>query len=126
MGTCICSPGLRCSSSALRDMEMMDNMQKIFELMLETNPANEKVQKELGKLTNNKDTHLRQIIDLWHGRRLHTYTELDIKQICSTFYANEIENAVINDLQGRETCKMESRNWVVKTDSIWRGWNPEE
>ena len=114
------------SSSALREMELMDNMQTIYKIMLETNPDNEKVQKELGKLTNNKDTHLRQIIDLWDNRKLHTYTELDIKQSCSTFYANEVENAVINDLQGRETCKMESRNWVVKTDVKWKGWNPEE
>ena len=104
----------------------MDNMQTLYKIMLETNPDNEKVQKELGKLTNNKDTHLRQIIDLWDNRKLHTYTELEIKQICSTFYANEVENAVINDLQGRETCKMESRNWVVKTDLKWKGWNPEE
>ena len=103
-------------SSALRDMEMQDNMQKIFELMLETNPANEKVQTELAKLSNNKDTHLQQIIDLWHGRRLHLYTELDIKRSCSAYYANELENAVVNDLQGRTTNKMESRNWVIKTD----------
>ena len=94
------------SSSALREMELMDNMQTIYKIMLETNPDNEKVQKELGKLTNNKDTHLRQIIDLWHGRKLHTYTELDIKQSCSAYYANEVENAVINDLQGRNTNKI--------------------
>ena len=113
-------------SSALRDMEMQDNMQKIFELMLETNPANEKVQTELAKLSNNKDTHLQQIIDLWHGRRLHLYTELDIKRSCSAYYANELENAVVNDLQGRTTNKMESRNWVIKTDVRWIGWNPED
>ena len=46
------------SSSALREMELMDNMQTIYKIMLETNPDNEKVQKELGKLTNNKDTHM--------------------------------------------------------------------
>ena len=114
------------TSTAFREMEMMENMQTIFKVMLETNPANETVQKELGKLTNNKDTHLRQILDLWHGRTLHTYTELDIKQACSAYYANEVENAVINDLQGRNTNKMESRNWVVKTDVKWTGWNPEE
>merc|ERR1712030_80253 len=49
-----------------------------------------------------------------------------IKQSCSAYYANEVENAVINDLQGRNTNKMESRNWVVKTDVKWIGWNPEE
>ena len=113
-------------NSALHEMELLDNMQTLYKILLETHPDNEKIQKELGKLTNNKDTYLRQIIDLWDKRTLPTYTELEIKQICSTYYANETENAVIDALQGREKCKMESRNWIVKTDSVWRGWNPED
>ena len=113
-------------NSALHDMEIADNMQKLYRILLETNPDNEKIQTELGKLTNNKDTYLRQIIDLWDKRTQPTYTEIEIKQICSTYYANETENAVIDSLQGREKCKMESRNWIVKTDSVWRGWNPED
>ena len=113
-------------NSALHEMELLDNMQTLYKILLETHPDNEKIQKELGKLTNNKDTYLRQIIDLWDKRTQPTYTELEIKQICSTYYANETENAVIDALQGREKCKMESRNWIVKTDSVWRGWNPED
>merc|ERR1712030_202648 len=71
-------------------------------------------------------THLKHILDLWHGRKLHTYTELAIKQACSAHYANEVENAVIDELQGRTTNKMESRNWVIKTDVKWIGWDPEK
>ena len=87
-------------NSALHDMELADNMQKLYRILLETNPDNEKIQTELGKLTNNKDTYLRQIIDLWDKRTLPMYTEIEIKQICSTYYANETENAVIDSLQG--------------------------
>ena len=50
-------------NSALHDMELLDNMQTLYKILLETHPDNEQVQKELGKLTNNKDTYLRQIID---------------------------------------------------------------
>ena len=113
-------------NSALHDMELADNMQTLYKILLETHPDNEQIQKELGKLTNNKDTYLRQIIDLWDKRTQARYTEIEIKQICSTYYANETENAVVDSLQGREKCKMESRNWIVKTDSVWRGWNPED
>ena len=87
-------------NSALHQMELLDNMQTLYKILLETHPDNEKIQKELGKLTNNKDTYLRQIIDLWDKRTLPTYTELEIKQICSTYYANETEHAVIDSLQG--------------------------
>ena len=114
------------TSAAFQQMEMMENMQTMFKVLLETNPTNETVQKELGRLTNNKDTHLKHLLDLWHGRKLHIYTELAIKQACSAHYANEVENAVIDELQGRTTNKMESRNWVIKTDVKWIGWDPEK
>ena len=52
------------TSAAFHQMEMMENMQTMFKVLLETNPANETVQKELGRLTNNKDTHLKHILDL--------------------------------------------------------------
>ena len=92
-------------NSALHDMELADNMQTLYKILLETHPDNEQIQKELGKLTNNKDTYLRQIIDLWDKRTQARYTEIEIKQICSTYYANETENAVVDSLQGREKCK---------------------
>ena len=63
-------------NSALHEMELLDNMQTLYKILLETHPDNEKIQKELGKLTNNKDTYLRQIIDLWDKRTQPTYTEL--------------------------------------------------
>merc|ERR1712215_398953 len=49
-------------------MELADNMQTLYKILLENHPDNEQIQKELGKLTNNKDTYLRQIIDLWDKR----------------------------------------------------------
>ena len=112
--------------SALHDLELSDNMQTLYKILLQTHPDNPEIQKELGKLTNNKDTYLRQIIDLWNNRAQATYTEIEIKRMCSAYYANENENAVVDSLQGREKCKMESRSWIVKTDSVWRGWNPED
>ena len=112
--------------STLHDLEMSDNMQTLYKILLTTHPDNPEIQKELGKLTNNKDTYIRQIIDLWNSRAQATYTEIQIKRLCSAYYANENENSVVDTLQGREKCKMDSRSWIVKTDSIWRGWNPED
>ena len=83
-------------NSALHDMELSDNMQTLYKILLQTHPDNEEIQKELGKLTNNKDTYLRQIIDLWNKRAQATYTEIEIKRLCSVYYANENENAVVD------------------------------
>ena len=112
--------------SALHDLELSDNMQTLYKILLTTHPDNPEIQKELGKLTNNKDTYIRQIIDIWNSRAQATYTEIQIKRLCSAYYANENENSVVDTLQGREKCKMESRSWIVKTDSMWRGWSPED
>ena len=112
--------------SALHDLELSDNMQTLYTILLKTHPDNPEIQKELGKLTNNKDTYIRQLIDIWNSRSQALYTEIAIKKLCSSYYANDQENAVVDSLQSRTKCKMDSRSWVVKTDSVWRGWSPED
>ena len=112
--------------SALHDLELSDNMQTLYKILLKTHPDNEEIQKELGKLTNNKDTYINQLITQWNGRSQSLYTEIDIKKLCSSYYANVQDNAVVDGLQNRTKCKMDSRSWVIKTDSLWRGWSPED
>ena len=112
--------------SALHDLELSDNMQTLYKILLKTHPDNEEIQKELGKLTNNKDTYINQLITQWNGRSQSLYTEIDIKKLCSSYYANDQDNAVVDGLQNRTKCKMDSRSWVIKTDSLWRGWSPED
>ena len=112
--------------SALHDLELSDNMQTLYKILLKTHPDNPEIQKELGKLTNNKDTYIKQLIDIWNSRSQALYTEIAIKKLCSSYYANDQENAVVDSLQSRTKCKMDSRSWVVKTDSVWRGWSPED
>ena len=113
-------------NSALHDLELSDNMQTLYKILLKTHPDNPEIQKELGKLTNNKDTYIRQLIDLWNSRAQAWYTEIEIKRLCSSYYASDHENSVVDSLQGRTMCKMDARSWVVKSDSVWRGWNPED
>ena len=66
--------------SALHDLELSDNMQTLYKILLKTHPDNEEIQKELGKLTNNKDTYINQLITQWNGRSQSLYTEIDIKK----------------------------------------------
>ena len=112
--------------STLHDLELSDNMQTLYKILLKTHPDNEEIQKELGKLTNNKDTYIKQLITQWNSRSQPLYTEIDIKKLCSSYYANDQDNAVVDGLQNRTKCKMDSRSWVIKTDSLWRGWSPED
>ena len=111
--------------STLQHLEVSDNMQTLYKILQKAHPDNEEIQKELGKLSNNKDTYIKQLINQWNSRSQPLYTEIDIKKLCSSYYANELENGVVDALQNRTKCKMDSRSWVIKTDSVWRGWDPE-
>ena len=109
--------------STLHDLELSDNMQTLYKILLKTYPDNEEIQKELGKLTNNKDTYIKQLITQWNSRSQPLYTEIDIKKLCSSYYANDQDNAVVDGLQSRTKCKMDSRSWVIKTDSLSSSWS---
>ena len=71
--------------SALHDLELSDNMQTLYKILLKTHPDNPEIQKELGKLTNNKDTYIKQLIEIWNSRSQALYTEIAIKKLCSSY-----------------------------------------
>ena len=77
------------------------------------------------ELSNNKDTYIKQLQAQWDARPQPLYTQADIKRLCSNYYAREVENDIIDDLQDRPTGKMSPRDWVIKDDMIWKGWDPE-
>ena len=88
-------------------------------------PGNEEIQEQVDRLTNKKYTHIKQLMTLWNARSILLFTELDIKQLCSSYYANEQERNAVDRLQHREQCKMDARSWVVKSENSWMGWDPE-
>ena len=49
------------SNSAMSTMQVLENhenWQTLYKILAEANPTNEKLQQELGKLSNNKDTYI--------------------------------------------------------------------
>ena len=106
-------------------LENHENCQTLYKILAEANPTNEKLQRELGKLSNNKDTYIQQLKLQWDSRPIPLYTQSDIKKLCSNYYANKTENDIIDGLQDRATAEMSSRDWVVKDSNIWKGWDCE-
>ena len=112
-------------SGTLQQLENHENWQTLYEILAEANPGDQNIQRELGKLSNNKDTYIKQLQAQWDARPQPMYTQADIKRLCSNYYARETENDIIDDLQERPTGKMSPRDWVIKDDNIWKGWDPE-
>ena len=44
----------------------------------------------------------------------------------SAYYSDKAKKQVSNGLQGKNMIDMESRNWIIKGSSSWRGWNASE
>ena len=112
-------------SNTLQPLENTENWQTLYKILAEAHPDNQNIQKELGKLSNNKNTYIKQLQRQWDARPEPLYTQVDIRRLCSNYYSNEVENDIVDGLQDRTTCKMSARDWIIKTENEWKGWDPE-
>ena len=111
--------------STIQVLENHENWQTLYKILAAQNPTDPDIQRELGRLSNNKDTYISQLQVEWDSRPIPLYTQADIKKLCSNYYAREADNAVLDELQDRPSARMSSRDWVVKDGNIWRGYDPE-
>ena len=49
------------SMSTIQLLENHEQWQQLYKILAEANPANQSIQRELGKLSNNKDTYIAQL-----------------------------------------------------------------
>ena len=112
-------------SNTLQQLENSENWQTLYKILAEAHPDDQNIQKELGKLSNNKNTYIKQLQRQWDARPEPLYTQVDIRRLCSNYYSNEVENDIVDGLQDRTTCKMSARDWIIKTENEWKGWDPE-
>ena len=82
----------------LQHLENSENMQKLYKILQDLNPDNLDIQKELGRLSNNKDTYIKQLQRQWDERPQPLFTEIGIKKLCCSYYANEVENSVVDGM----------------------------
>ena len=63
---------------------------------------------------------------MWHQREMSVFTELEIRQMNSTYYSDKARKQVSSKLHGQDLVEMPSRDWVIKTETAWKGWNASE
>ena len=105
------------SMSTIQLLENHEQWQQLYKILAEANPANQSIQRELGKLSNNKDTYIAQLKLQWDARPVPLFTQSDIKRLCSAFYTRDQEEIILDELQDRPTNKMSPRDWVVKDNN---------
>ena len=91
--------------STIQQLENHENWQTLYKILAEVNPTDQNIQRELGKLSNNKDTYISQLQVQWDSRPQPLYTQADIKRLCFNFYARDADNDIIDELQERPSAK---------------------
>ena len=119
------NPLLPSVGNTLQQLENQENWQKLYEILEEALPGRDDVQAELGKLSNNKNTYVKQLQALWESKPTPLYNEVDIRKLCSSWYSNRAVNDIVDNLLDRDTCEMNSRDWIVKSEQKWLGWDCE-
>ena len=111
--------------STVQNLEINDNLETVLNLLQDVAPGNEKIKTEIGKISKNRNTFIQQLQTLWNNRTQPMYTEMEIRQLCSQYYSEELQNSIVDLQQGRPTCRMDPKNWIIKSDDKWLGWNAE-
>ena len=76
-------------SNTLQPLENTENWQTLYKILAEAHPDDQNIQKELGKLSNNKNTSIKQLQRQWDARPEPLYTQVDIRRLCSNYYSKE-------------------------------------
>ena len=111
--------------STIQSIENHEQWSQLYKILAEAHPTNQSIQTELGKLSNNKETHLSQLKTAWDSRPVPLYGQDDIKRLCSAFYARDPSDIVLDEMQERVMGHMDSRDWIIRDTAQWRGFDAE-
>ena len=114
---------LPATSNTLQQLENHENWQTIYRILAEAHPDRADIQAELSKLSNNKNTYVKQLQEQWADKPTPQYTEVDVRRLCSNYYSNRAENDIVDGLLGRTSCEMQPRDWIVRSEQNWLGWD---
>ena len=119
------NPLLPSVGNTIQQLENQENWKKLYEILAEAHPGRDDIQAELGKLSNNKNSYVKQIQAQWESKPTPLYTEADIKRINSAWYSNRTVNGVVGTLLDRVTTEVHSRDWIIKSEQKWIAWDSE-
>ena len=111
--------------STIQSIENHEQWSQLYKILAEAHPTNQSIQTELGKLANNRETHLSQLKTAWDSRPVPLYSQDDIKRLCTAFYARDPTEGVLDEMQERVIGHMNSRDWIIRDTAQWRGFDAE-
>ena len=114
------------TSTLLQSIEAKEQLENILVAINKAIPNQEPILKELSKYSQSKDQFIKMLQQQWYERDLPVFTELQIRQMNSAYYSEKAKKQVSNGLHGKEMIDMESRHWIVKSGTAWKGWNAAE
>ena len=114
-------------NNTIQQMQSNLKFEKLLDLFQEIAPNNQNVQKQISILSNSKDNYIKQLQGKWNAIKPPTFTELEIREICQSYYDGLEHTNEMRLLQGLpKVAIVDSRNWIVKSENSWHGWNCEQ
>ena len=111
------------TSNLLQSIETKEQLHNVLAAINEAFPNQAPIESELGKYTASKEQAIRRLQQEWYNRVLPLYTELQVRQMNSSYYSEKAAKQIAANLGGKTYIEMDPRNWVVKTATRWSGWN---
>jgi hypothetical protein len=113
-------------NSTIQQIEANKKFEKILNLFEDIAPGNQKVQKQIATLTNSKENFIKKLQTQWLSMKVPKFTELEIREINQTYFMDLERINELRYIQGLEKITLvDSRNWVIKSEHCWSGWDPE-
>ena len=108
-------------------MQSNRKFEKLLDLFQEIAPQNQNVQKQIFILSNSKNNYIRQLQDKWNQIQPPNFTELEIREINQSYYNTLDQTNEERERQGLPKIGVvDSKNWVVKSENSWHGWDCEQ
>ena len=113
-------------NNTIQQLQANLKFEKLLDLFEEIAPNNANVQKQIALLSNSKSNYIKQLQAKWTAIQPPNFTELEIREICQSYYDGLEHTNEMRLLQGlSKIAIVDSRNWVVKSEESWHGWNCE-
>ena len=101
--------------------------ENVLNLLTEALPDNLEIQTKLDSLITKKSSHIKKLLRKWIKRYLPIYSEKDIRELNLEFLSDKIRNIGDRFTRGYEAqCNVDSKSWILKQNSCWLGWNPDQ
>ena len=108
-------------NSTLANLETSENLEVILNLLTDIAPGNKAVQREVEKISKSTQTQIRQLTVTWESRRRPLWSEIALREE-NARYAAEIGNEIIKQALALPLCNVESRSFIIKSSTVWRGF----